>query len=283
MRVNESKAEVDEVSTMRFKPWQLWTIALAVTLAAAVYQRMTGPTWPLYGRAEVDGAEVPYKLLRTHPGEGDAVIVINTPDRAIGGTVEFRRVRSSDLWTRQELSREGDTLAAKLPHQPPAGKIMYRIQLVKQGRAPVDLTPEPVIIRFRGDVPALVLMPHIVFIFTGMLLSNRAALEAVTRRSRTLSYAAWALLGITIGGLVLGPVVQKYAFDAYWTGWPLGEDLTDNKTAVSVLAWALALWRARKTPPGRGWVVAAALITMAAFLIPHSMLGSELDYTASTP
>ncbi len=268
---------------MRFKPWQLWIIALVVTLAAAIYQRMTGPTWPLNGRVEIGGTEVRYKLLRTHPGEGDAVITIIVPDRTISGTLEFRRVRSNDLWTRQELSRDGDTLAARLPHQPPAGKIMYKIQLVKQGQAAVDIAPDPVIIRFRGDVPAIVLLPHIVLMFAGMLLSNRAALEAVARGSRALSYAALALIGITIGGLVLGPVVQKYAFDAYWTGWPLGKDLTDNKTAVSVVAWMMALWRARKTPPGRSWVVAAALITMVAFLIPHSMLGSELDYTAPQP
>jgi hypothetical protein len=82
-----------------------------------------------------------------------------------------------------------------------------------------------------------------------------------------------------VGGLALGPVVQKYAFDAYWTGWPFGQDLTDNKTAAAFLAW-LAAWRyaPRSEHPVR-WVVGAALITLAVFLIPHSVLGSQLDYS----
>jgi len=268
---------------MRIRTWQLWTITVVVTLLAAVYQRITGPTWPLNGTVQVGGAEVKFKLLRTHPGAGDAEIALNVPDQAVSGTVEFRRVRSRDLWTRQDLSRAGDSLVARLPHQPPAGKVAYRIRLAKQGGAAVELTPEPVIIRFRGDVPALVLIPHIVLMFTGMLLSNVAALEALSKGSRVLSYSVWALIGIAIGGLALGPVVQNYAFNAYWTGWPMGEDLTDNKTALSALAWALAVWRVRRSTTGRGWVIAAAIITMAAYLIPHSTLGSELDYTTGAP
>ncbi len=57
---------------------------------------------------------------------------------------------------------------------------------------------------------------------------------------------------LVLGGFLLGPIVQKYAFGAFWTGWPFGEDLTDNKTAVAVLAWLprvtlLALWGSRRT------------------------------------
>ena len=34
--------------------------------------------------------------------------------------------------------------------------------------------------------------------------------------------------------------VQKAAFGAYWTGFPFGYDLTDNKTVLMWLAWVLA-------------------------------------------
>ncbi len=40
---------------MRMKSWQAWLIALVVTLSAAVYQRLTGPTWPLRGKAHLAG------------------------------------------------------------------------------------------------------------------------------------------------------------------------------------------------------------------------------------
>ena len=93
-------------------------------------------------------------------------------------------------------------------------------------------------------------------------------------KARRQAWVAFALL--VVGGLALGPVVQKFAFDAYWTGWPFGTDLTDNKTAVAVAAWAFALWRCRGGRLARGAVVAAALVTIVVFSIPHSLFGSEL-------
>jgi hypothetical protein len=87
------------------------------------------------------------------------------------------------------------------------------------------------------------------------------------------------MLTLLIGGLILGPIVQKYAFDAYWTGWPFGHDLTDNKTAVSFILWVLAYFIIRRNPQKRGWVLAACILQLAVYLIPHSMFGSEIDFT----
>jgi hypothetical protein len=92
-----------------------------------------------------------------------------------------------------------------------------------------------------------------------------------------------ALVGITAGGLVLGPIVQEHAFGAYWTGWPFGEDLTDNKTLATWLAWVVAVFvLGRRRDPGdrtaRCTVVAAAAVMIAAYLVPHSLRGSQLDY-----
>ena len=41
----------------------------------------------------------------------------------------------------------------------------------------------------------------------------------------------------------------------------------------------LALIAGRKGKPARGWVLAAAILLLIVFLIPHSLLGSELDYS----
>jgi hypothetical protein len=79
--------------------------------------------------------------------------------------------------------------------------------------------------------------------------------------------------------MILGPVVQKYAFDAYWTGWPFGTDLTDNKIAVAILSWIAAAVALKKSTNPKRWILAASLITLVVFLIPHSLLGSELDYS----
>jgi hypothetical protein len=73
--------------------------------------------------------------------------------------------------------------------------------------------------------------------------------------------------------------VQKFAFGAYWTGWPVGHDLTDNKTAVAFLFWIIAFIRLRRNRQAYGWAIAASVVLLLVYLIPHSVMGSEIDHT----
>lgn len=257
----------------------LWIVAFLVTAASLIYQRATGPTYPIKGETGVSGVPVAFKLPRTHPGAGDAEICLAVEDPGVTGTLTYRRFRSHDEWQTVALRRDGNFLIGAIPHQPPAGKVMYRIALIEPGGQTVELTDKPVIIRFRGDVPAAIVIAHVVLIFAGMLFAMRAGLAALRRGEPTRCLSLTALVSLVLGGLIFGPIMQKYAFGAFWTGWPYGHDLTDNKLAVVVITWLLAVWRTFHKPPARGWVLAAALITLAVWLIPHSVLGSELDYT----
>lgn len=156
---------------------------------------------------------------------------------------------------------------------------MFRISLSDGHSETVQLTSEPVIIRFKGSVPAFILVPHIFFMFFAMLLSNRGGLQALVRAGNLYKYALWTSGLLLVGGLILGPIVQKYAFDAFWTGWPFGHDLTDNKLVAAFIAWGLAVWRNKAGGKRPGWVLAASIILFLVYMIPHSVLGSELDFT----
>jgi len=112
-----------------------------------------------------------------------------------------------------------------------------------------------------------------------MLLSTRTGLEAFLHRENMKRLTIWTVVLLAAGGLIMGPVMQYLAFGEFWTGFPLGWDLTDNKTLVSVIAWGWALYAVLKGRPARTPVLAAAIITLVIYLIPHSLLGSELDYT----
>jgi hypothetical protein len=73
--------------------------------------------------------------------------------------------------------------------------------------------------------------------------------------------------------------MQKFAFGVAWSGFPLGMDLTDNKTLIAFLFWIAALVAGRKGKAARPFVIAASLVTLLIFLVPHSLFGSELDYS----
>ena len=147
------------------------------------------------------------------------------------------------------------------------------------GSEEVSLTGEkPAVIRFKGRVAPAVLIGHVIVMFLAMLFAVRSGLAALNRQEDPTRLTKWTAILFFIGGFILGAVVQKMAFGVFWSGFPLGSDLTDTKTLVAMLAWIAALASGRRTQPKRGWVLAASVITLLVYLIPHSLFGSELKW-----
>jgi hypothetical protein len=256
----------------------LWVIAFVLTVFTAVYQRMTGPTYPNSGEAVIGSEVIKYKLDRTHSGESDHLIEIEVKNKSVCSELTWKRYKTNDEWTSLEMIRKGNELIASLPHQPPAGKLVYYVIIQKNNE--VFTLPEEggVIIRFKGDVPVSFLIPHIIFIFGAMLLSARTGLEYFNGGKKLKSLTILTFIFVIMGGFVFGPIVQKYAFGAFWTGFPFGHDLTDNKILIGFIGWLVALIALYKFQNPKRWIVFASILMFIIFLIPHSLLGSELDY-----
>lgn len=258
------------------KTWVLWTIALVVTLVSAVYQRMTGPTYPARGHVVLGGQDIVYRLDRSHATGAAQLVRIRVPDPSVTGEMSWRRYPSSEAYQNVPLARSTDWLEATLPQQPAAGKLEYQIRLFR-GEERVLVPPQSAITRFKDNVAPWVLYPHVLAMFLGMLWSTRAGLAAITGgNTRGLAIVALALL--LVGGFVLGPLMQHQAFGQWWTGVPFGWDLTDNKTVIAVAAWIFAAWQLRGGRHARVAVLLACLVTLAVFAIPHSVWGSQINW-----
>lgn len=253
-----------------------WVLAVVITIATVIYQRKTGPTYPVERNIEIGGTNIGTSLPRSHGGSTDREIAITVPGDDIEGLIIYKRFKTADPLDTVRMKLQGQELIGYLPGQPPAGKLEYTVVLLNDNQA-YTVNEVPVVIRFKGSVPAFVLIPHILFIFTAQLLSLVAGLFAVYRLRRYKLYGILTIILLFVGGFVLGPVIQKYAFGAFWTGFPFGQDMTDNKVLVAVLFWILAVaMNIRKDRPAYSWI--AALVFFLVNMIPHSVLGSELDY-----
>jgi hypothetical protein len=267
------------------KSFLIWFIAFLLTLGTAAFQRMTGPSYPVTGKINIGNDKVAYKLPTSYAGNDDAAILIFAPERFVAGKITYKRMLSNDTLTTLPLKRAGNYLVTFIPHQPPAGKVSYRISLIAKtaaGESISELTKKDVIIRFRGDIPAMILVPHIIIIFLAMLFSTVTGIEAIFGRKKVLVHTWLTVISLLIGGLIFGPIVQKYSFGAYWTGWPFGHDMTDNKSLVAFLFWIAALFIQYRKKENRTWPIVAAIVMLVVFLIPHSILGSERDYTKAS-
>ncbi len=264
----------------KLKPALLWVLAIVVTVSSAIYQRSTGPTKPVSFTVEVGDEPYRFSLKRSHVITRDFIIRLEDAPSGLEGKVVYRRYPTTEKWTEQDFTKTGNDLTARLPLQPPAGKMEYYLVLTSGNQVLEPAENDPVIIRFRGDVPAIFMIPHILFMFAAMLFSNLTGIMVLFKSPayrRFMKLTFWTLL---IGGLILGPVIQNYAFGDLWTGWPLGRDLTDNKTLVAFLIWALALFTNRNPEkPRPGFALLASIVLLLVYFIPHSMMGSELDYS----
>lgn len=249
-----------------------WLLAIAITLVLSVYQRMTGPTHPKKVTVELNGDSYKMKLPRSGVQQDEMVTLKDVPTDVLA-QLHYRRYPTSEDYVTVDFQRNDNTWQAALPVQPVGGKLQYYITVGGKDY-PAD---EPIVIRFRNDVPAGILVPHILFMFAAMLFAVYTFMLVVTGRK----YSKWlkiTVITLFIGGFILGPLVQHVAFGPWWTGFPLGTDLTDNKTFLSFLFFVIAIatlkWKYNR------WIVALAVLFMIAiFSIPHSTYGSEYDYT----
>ena len=249
-----------------------WLVAVVITLVLSIYQRMTGPTYPKKVIVELNGGNYKVKLPRSGVQHDEIVLLKDIPSDT-KAQLHYRRYPTTNDYTTVDFSLKDNQLQAVLPVQPVAGKLQYYITVGGKDYA----ADEPPLIRFRNDVSAGILIPHILFMFAAMLFAVYTFLLVVTRKE----YGRWLKITVAtlfVGGFIFGPLVQHAAFGPWWTGFPYGTDLTDNKTLISFVFFVAALatlkWKYNK------WVVCLAVLVMiVVFTIPHSAYGSEYDYT----
>jgi len=261
---------------MKKKKILFWILAVVITIAAAIYQRQTGPTYPKEVEVQISGKKHILELPRSKSGTDDFLMKINLPNH-LKGKVFYRRYHTNDEWRSSQLEKREDGLVAKLPGQPPAGKLEYYIGVFSGNQLIYIAKNKPIRMRFKGEVPKAVLIPHVLIMFLAMMFSTVAGLFALGKITNYKLYGYITLILLIAGGFILGPLMQYHAFGDAWTGIPFGWDLTDNKTLIAFIGWLTAIIANRKFTRPRYFVFAAILL-LVVYSIPHSIMGSEYDY-----
>tara|TARA_R100001015_G_C4616300_1_gene172425 strand:+ start:655 stop:1524 length:870 start_codon:yes stop_codon:yes gene_type:complete len=270
-----------------FKKISIWLLAIVLALAAMIYQRSTGPTYEFKGELEHNGESFKYELLRSQETTENATIQLPYIKGAeYSATLNYKRYMTSDSITTLDFQLdEKGHYTAQLPIQPAAGKMEYYISGVIEGKEfnIPQKGEENIVLRYKDPVSDYILIPHVVMMIIVIITGIRAGLGSIFNDGSMRRWTVVAFSAMTLGGMILGPLVQKSAFGEYWTGFPYGGDFTDNKMLIMWLAWAMALaiigFKAKKKETiSRAAVIFAAVVMTVVYLIPHSMGGSTLDY-----
>src|SRR5512136_452027 len=111
-----------------------WFLAFIITAASAVYQRMTGPTYPVHGKAALTNGVVGYRLPRSAEITSDREVGVVVPDAEVEGRLLYRRFGTDEAWTEAAMIRQQNKLVGFLPKQPMAGKLAYKVSLTDRGK-----------------------------------------------------------------------------------------------------------------------------------------------------
>lgn len=258
------------------KVWPYILIAIFLTLISIVYQRISGPNYPF--KFKIQGISETYKLKlpKTETTDNQFTLSFEIPDTTVSGVLAFRRYPTNDEFANIPLERIGSALTFTAPALPSAGKYEYYLIFDQAGKKIPVRQDKPMIIRFNDPVPDPVIISHVFFMILASFFSMMVTLLTIRKHPAFRKFGLMAFAALTVGGMILGPIVQKYAFGEYWTGIPNGWDLTDNKTLIVWVAFLIAaLLNVKKERP-TPYLIASILFILIN-LIPHSMFGSELD------
>jgi hypothetical protein len=262
----------------------LWIVAVLITVISIFYQNTTGPTYPQKGKIVFNGKQIDYKFDRSALINTECPVKIYTNDSLIKGVLVWKRYNTVDEELSRPMRYENGYLVSELEKQNKmAEKLQYFVMLISnnpnyQNVEKLGYVPDKngVVIRFRGDVPFMIIILHIIFIFAFELLSLKTGMEFFRKEPKYKKYTFWTIGLAIVGGFILGPLVQFYAFGEYWTGVPFGFDLTDNKMLIAFIAWIAALIAIYKSKKPGYWILGAAIVTIGIFLIPHSVLSGNV-------
>jgi len=197
---------------------------------------------------------------------------------------------------------QGDSWAGELPALG-AGERYFYYFTARDGagstvNVPSNAPEKPLIdVRWENRIDLLVLTLHITLMIGATfflvhsvyyaLLMLTSASDGVGVPRKAHRAMRWGWLAFFIGGVPLGIYVSGAAlgWQNAWGGWPLGVDLTDTKTEVLVVSWAIALlarpdlwregglgvpWRSVKNRSFAVLILVGALLTVLVYAIPHS-------------
>jgi hypothetical protein len=191
-------------------------------------------------------------------------------------------------------SSDGQNFKTAVNGQPKGVSLLYYFEVQDSlGSVVANLGSEqkPLKLRFEGEIPASIIIPHIFCMFAGAffafltllgifsLLKGTGDITALTRK------VTWTTLFVFIGGFPLGIMVTRAALGGLgWGGFPLGNDITDTKTLIIFLYWLALVVLAKgsifQKNPEKNLVkpliyakltLVGFILFLGLYLIPHSL------------
>ncbi|MCK4404163.1 MAG: hypothetical protein KAW02_03645 [candidate division Zixibacteria bacterium] len=281
---------------------KFWKILVAIlfTLLLLVFTRKTTAVRSVHEVVEQQGILIDHFTVPKQMGDEVPQISARVEGASdvrlfykIGKNGEFQSVKMSPK------PGEENIFIATIPHHSKGTKAWYFLEATTQredGEVKVTL-PErrsaqvrPIRLKFEGEVPAHIIIPHVLSIFGAIFFATLTLFSAIDLRKgrgilrKSVKFCAVTLLLLFIGFFPFGWAMNYFAFGVLWEAFPFGRDVTDNKGQIMLLFWLFTLFVVKGTLWGKGegknlvsprgystLVIVSFIVTMIILAIPHSL------------
>ena len=269
---------------------------LVLTVLLLAVARQLSKNRPEEAEVSAGGITLRHTTVFEHVGEGSPVIMLDIS--SAGDEIE----RADLVYVEPGTGKEGrETMSGTgagrwkgtLPERAKGERLTYYFEVEAGTGRPVRLPDDGrtgFLLKYKGEVSAVVLWLHVIFMFGAFFFMIEAALCAVNilagreDKRMTMLMVRWLVFFTFVGGWPLGFVLNRQRFGPVWEGFPFGYDITDNKTQLMFICWLITIFLSLSSFIGkeeerdrvgrRGFamaVLASFTISLAIFLIPHSL------------
>jgi hypothetical protein len=214
----------------------LWISAIVVTfLVVFVHQRLS-PYYPISGRIEIAGERVTYMFRKIHYGKEPMDILIRTDVSNLEGQLQWRR-KDDPEWKDVPLTEEGNFLSAEIIPPPAGTNIEYKV-LISHNDLTYQIPPGNVVPAFiSGSRPASVMYVFYFFLYGGLLIAVRGALEYFNPEDKKILFSLIPAVFFFITSIVFYPFIKSFEMDAINRYVPPFHSLFDTPLIIIFLLW----------------------------------------------
>jgi hypothetical protein len=279
--------------------WRI-TAAVIFTILLLVFTRMTTAVRSVHQIVEQGGILIDHHTVPKQMGSE-----IPTISAEVKGASEVKlvyKIGKDGAYRKIPMnpgSSEENVFEASIPLHAKGKKAWYYLEVISgSGSEEVSVTlprsnsgkVDPIRLKFEGEVPAYVIIPHILAIFAAFFFATLTLFTAVDMKrgkgtlAKSVKYCAITLLLLFIGFFPFGWAMNYFAFGVLWEAFPFGRDVTDNKSQIMFLFWLVTLIMVKGTLWGKGedknlisgraystLVIVSFVATMIILAVPHSL------------
>jgi len=212
----------------------LWFLSILITFLTGYIKTVTDSVYPVTGTYDIGSKTITYKLDKVYYGKDSYTITVANELDGLEGKLVWRKSNSTNVTA---LEKKQGHLVGELPVDSIGEKIHYNIMLFYKGKTFQIPEHSEIILTTYGKIPSTVNILRFMFLYCGLLLGIRTALEIFNRKSKIKRFAFVTTCLFIFLTILVSPLRNSYKLGAINKSIPPVLALIEIQYILIVIIW----------------------------------------------